>query len=155
MVMTKRKRKITAKNAILEDGLHQTVAEFLAIALPPSYPWTTVGHGGGGRFRGAQLKKRGLHKGWPDIQILQPPHGRFIGPELKRPVGGKPSDDQLLVHAMIRTVGGAVEFCHSLDEVEIFLRHQGVPLRATASAFLSQKPVDAKPQKQYTIFDHE
>lgn len=150
--MPKRKRKISI---VSEDALHRTVADFLRIALPPSYPWTTIGHGGGGRLRGARLKGLGLHEGWPDIQILQPPNGRFLGPELKRPVGGKPSNDQLIVHALIRAAGGAVEFCRSLEEVEIFLRRHGVPLRATAISFLSEKSVDAPPVKQYTIFEHE
>jgi hypothetical protein len=140
--MPKRKRKISI---VSEDALHQTVADFLRIALPPSYPWTTIGHGGGGRLRGARLNGLGLHKGWPDIQILQPPNGRFLGPELKRPVGGRPSEDQLTVHALIRAAGGAVAFCRSLEEVEIFLRHHGVPLRATAISFLSKNLLTCRP----------
>ena len=122
-----------------ERALHNAVAAFLRVALPeddkPGSPvWTTVGHGGGGKVRGAQLKAMGVRPGWPDVQILYP-YGQwpFIGIELKA-TRGRLSDEQIKCHARIRRAGGEVIVCRSVEEVETALRIRGVALKATTGA---------------------
>lgn len=118
-----------------ERALHAAVAAYLRVALPDAVLWTTVGHGGGGKVRGAQLKAAGMVAGWPDVQLLVPVpwYGqapRFIGIELKAK-SGRLSPEQIACHARIRAAGGEVIVCRSVEEVEQKLRALGVPLRAT------------------------
>ena len=98
-----------------EYQLHKAVAEYLTLILTPKgIPWTSVGHGGGGKIRGAQLKAAGLQPGWPDIQIIGP-NGRYIGIELK--AGSSLSPSQKQVHRTIEMAGGVVKICRSLEDV--------------------------------------
>lgn len=113
-----------------ERDLHAAVMGFLAVALPPHSANTTFPAGGGGRVRGAMLKKIGLDPGWPDIQIIY--DGQYYGVELKNHVG-RISDAQARAHEAIRDAGGCVCVCRSVREVELFLREHGIPLKARAS----------------------
>ena len=47
--------------------------------------FTAFPAGGGGRVRGAKLKKAGLQAGWPDIQLVY--QGRYFGLEVKTQTG--------------------------------------------------------------------
>ena len=122
-----------------EQAFHIAVAQYLDVALPPEYPWTTIGHGGGGKTRGSILKAMGVKPGWPDIIILAPSiswgssSSRFIGLELKAE-RGKLSPAQKDVHERILFVGGFVHICRTLAEVEGALRAEMIPLRAKMSA---------------------
>ena len=97
-----------------EAQLHRAVATYLTFALPKDAVWTTVGHGGGGKVRGAQLKAMGLKAGWPDIQILM--RGLFVGIELKGPKGKTSPEQDSIAHS-IEKAGGHYYVCRSLDDV--------------------------------------
>ncbi len=123
----------------VEQNFHIVVAQFLNLALPPEYPWTTIGHGGGGKTRGGILKAMGVKPGWPDIIILKPGfvdgngNLRFIGLELKAE-RGRLSPQQNSVHGSIKIAGGMVYVTRTLAEVEGALRAEMIPLRAKMSA---------------------
>ena len=114
-----------------EAALHKSVADYLSVALPAGVPWTTFPAGGGGRVRGSQLKRAGLQKGWPDIQILV--GGLYCGIELKAP-GKYPEPHQRAIHEAIKQCGGRVAVCRSVDEVEGTLKAWGVPIRTRVAA---------------------
>lgn len=114
-----------------EAELHRAVAKYLAHALPLRCVWTTVGHGGGGRVRGAHLKAAGVRAGWPDVQLCW--DGRLLCVELKAPKG-RVSDAQRACHDDLIAAGAGVAVCRSIADVEAALREWGIPLRAVASA---------------------
>lgn len=99
--------------------------EYLDMALPSHAIATTFPAGGGGKVRGAQLKRAGLKPGWPDIQILvrasafdsQRSFSRFIGFEAKRKIGGRVDAEQIVMHKLITNAGGAVYVVRTLDEI--------------------------------------
>ena len=114
-----------------EADLHRAVADFLALALPENVVWTTFPAGGGGKVRGASLKRAGLKPGWPDILLVVPPRGRLVGIELKLK-GRKPSKVQARVHEQLTLAGAVVTTCRSLEGVQHFLE-QLIPLRVRVS----------------------
>ena len=67
-----------------ESKLQCAVADLLRAHALPEWQWT---HFPAGEWRGvitgARLKRFGLQRGWPDIQLLSPT-GKFYGLELKR-----------------------------------------------------------------------
>lgn len=111
-----------------EELLHRSVAAFLDLALPDNAPYTTIGHGGGGKVRGGRLKAMGLKPGWPDIAIIFT--GRPIFIELKGPKG-KLSDAQITMDLRLNGAGAVTAICRSLEEVEDFLIVCGIPLKAS------------------------
>lgn len=113
-----------------EQQIHNAVVDFLSLALPADVPWTSFPAGGGGRVRGAQLKRAGLKAGWPDIQILI--DGLYCGIELKAP-GKYAEPHQRVIHETIKQCGGRVAVCRSVEEVEGTLRGWGIPLKASAA----------------------
>ncbi len=120
-----------------EQDFQITVAQYLDRALPREYAWTAIGHGGGGRVRGGILKAMGVKPGWSDIIILKPSHifdlVRFIGLELKSERGAL-SQSQRDVRRLIKSVGGMIYVCRTMDEVEGALRAELIPLRARVAA---------------------
>ncbi len=121
----KRPRDVARALAPKEQDFQSVAMEYLDLALPPHAIATTFPAGGGGKIRGAQLKRAGLKPGWPDIQILvrmspfDAPRSasRFIGFEAKREIGGRVSDDQNKMHPLIRNAGGVVYVVRTLDEI--------------------------------------
>ncbi len=112
-----------------ESRVHRAVARFLDLALPADCWWTTIGHGGGGKVRGAKLKAAGLKAGAPDILIVYRGQALFI--ELKGPKG-RLSPVQHETHYQIGEAGARVAMCRSVDEVETYLRHYcQIPLKAS------------------------
>ncbi len=119
-----------------EAALQRAVAQFLRRALRPPTFWTAIGHGGGGRVRGAQLKAMGVQKGWPDIIVMHPHAVRgtlVVGIELKAGKN-KQSDDQCLVEKWWGDCRAHYLVARSIEEVEGFLRGVGVPIHASVSA---------------------
>lgn len=118
-----------------EENLHVSVARFLDVALMPPATWTTFPSGGGGRVRGARLKRMGLKAGWPDILIVAPGAQHFnvklLGIELKTE-RGRASKEQKDVRASFAMCGALHTFCRSIDDVEQVLRANSIPIRATA-----------------------
>lgn len=115
-----------------EQQLHIGVADYLRLALRPPTIWTTIGHGGGGRVRGAFLKAMGVQPGWPDILVIDVLRHdtRVFGIELKGP-DGVSSPAQKQVAKAFAGVGAFYEICRSVEEVETFLRDLQVPLHAS------------------------
>lgn len=122
--MSRRSKPIVP--AISEAALHRQVADYLGYQLKPPVVWTTIGHGGGGRVRGAQLKAMGVHKGWPDILILAP-GPVVLGLELKRDVrAAKQSDEQVEIEAAFGQCNAWYAVCRSLDTVKKALAVVGI-----------------------------
>lgn len=107
--------------------MHKAVAKYLAYALPKDAVFTTIGHGGGGKVRGAQLKARGLLPGFPDILILH--QGLAYCIELKS-AKGRLSKEQEAVHGRLMVAGAFVETCRSLEEIDSQLFLWGMKPRA-------------------------
>lgn len=102
---------------ISEAILHKRVAEFLDVVLQPPVIWTTLGHGGGGKVRGAQLKAMGLKPGWPDILIIAP-GPNVLGIELKRPgKGARQSPEQAEVQEAFFGCKAWYCLCTSVESV--------------------------------------
>lgn len=115
-----------------EAALHRAVAAYLRVALKPPTIWTTIGHGGGGRVRGAQLKAMGVQPGWPDIIVIgQAGSNRFtVGLELKAPKGVQ-SAEQKAVQRSFPGAGALYYVCRSVEDVEQALFRAGFDLCAT------------------------
>ena len=102
-----------------EADLHKAVAQYLNLALPKNCWWSAIGHGGGGKIRGAQLKAMGLARGVPDIMIV-PPEGdfswRIIWIELKSKIGVL-SAEQKATHKILSDLGCLVLVARSVSDV--------------------------------------
>lgn len=117
-----------------EAQLHKAVAQFLRVALKPPTIWTTIGHGGGGRIRGAQLKAMGVQKGWPDILIIHADVNSgwwpvVVGLELKA-AKGTLSAEQKAFGKSLETAGGVYHVVRSVEEVWAALQTADIPLYA-------------------------
>jgi len=127
--------KYNAKPQVSEAALHKSVADYLRRALKPPTIWTTIGHGGGGRIRGAQLKAMGVQRGWPDIIVMTPDENNLcanvVGIELKTPKGTL-SPEQKVMHAAFKSTWAWYFKATSVEQVETFLHAAKVPLHATA-----------------------
>lgn len=113
-----------------EHRLQMAVAAFLSAVLPRDAAWTAVDAGQGRMdMKAAQIRKaRGVHAGWPDIQVVW--RGYFHGIELKAEKG-RVSDRQEHVHVDLKNAGAFVSVCRSIADVERALIHWAIPLRGT------------------------
>ena len=109
-----------------EYQLHCSVAAYLDRRFPPGGDvwWTTIGHGGGGKVRGAKLKATGVKRGVPDIMIL---HRRGNIPSMQvtdpyfielKAIGKKMTADQL---EFARWANGVVQVAYTISDVELIL----------------------------------
>jgi hypothetical protein len=98
-----------------ECKLQCTVAELLRCHALPSWRWT---HFPAGEWRGiitgARLKRMGLQRGFPDIQLISPA-GLFHGLELKR-AGENLTDDQEAFQLWCVAHGVPHSVAYSIDE---------------------------------------
>ena len=101
-----------------EEKFHRDVAGYLDLALPDGCWYTTIGHGGGGEFRGIRLKAAGMKAGVPDILLISNSIALFI--ELKSNTGVL-SDTQKETIPAIEKAGGRVKVCRTLEDVETAL----------------------------------
>lgn len=128
--------KYGAKPRMSEAALHKAVAAYLRLALKPPTIWTTIGHGGGGKIRGAQLKAMGVQKGWPDILVMTPNGDkgdtRVVGIELKAK-SGRMTDEQTALREAFGKTWARYFKATSVDQVETFLHAAGVPLHSRLS----------------------
>lgn len=109
-----------------EDQLHNTVAQFLALSLPADViAHHSMNEGKRGWQTQRKLKRFGMVKGWPDLEIVA--QGRVYFIELKAPgriengcTKGKGylSPEQRECHDRLRNAGCAVAVCRSLEEVQ-------------------------------------
>jgi hypothetical protein len=124
-----------------EQALQISVAAFLRHALKHPTWWSAIGHGGGGRVRGAILKAMGVKAGVPDVLVMHPvgsvvrsANGCWlIGVELKSEKG-RLSTAQVLSKQAFEDAGGIYYVARSVDEVEGFLKGVGIPLHARIAA---------------------
>jgi len=118
-----------------EDALHIAVAEYLAIALPTGWVWSTVDMGGKRtKTEAGLLKAKGARPGFPDIVIFGPPAVEpvvFI--ELKAKAGRLGSEQEQFAHD-VKSLGLRWYCCRSVDDVAFALHQAGVPLRAKVAA---------------------
>jgi hypothetical protein len=112
-----------------ERVLHKQIADTLALTLTPATWFTTFPSGGGGRVRGALLKRMGLVPGVPDLLLISGGRAHWI--ELKAP-GGSLSQAQRLVHKILEGVGCHVATCRSLNDVLRQLETWGIETRISA-----------------------
>ena len=115
-----------------EAALHKAVAKYLHAVLAPEVIWTTIGHGGGGRIRGGQLKAMGLRKGVPDLLLCWWCGSAEIGwIELKSKKGRtSPEQQEFLLKA--RDLGHNTAIVRDLSFLEETLKFWRVPTRIAA-----------------------
>ena len=111
------------RHAHHEDDLHMAVAQLLRLVLPADAIWSTIPAGGGGKIRGAKLKKMGYRAGWPDIEIVASGRPHVI--ELKT-LTGTVSPVQRACHKALVRAGALVAVCRSIPDVEGTLRGWGL-----------------------------
>ena len=112
-----------------EALFHRQVALYLRAAVREPWFWTTFPAGGGGKTRGAQLKRMGLMPGMPDILLVGP--NRLVGLELKT-AAGRQSVEQKAVAQRFERCGFSYLLARNLDEVEVLLMAAAVPLAVKA-----------------------
>jgi hypothetical protein len=128
------RRRIKPAAVYSESELHQTVAEFLDLALLPPAIYSTFPAGWGKLSwkAASHLKKCGMKPGMPDIFVFDrvgPVQAtKVIGLELKKP-GEKASAAQQLMFPRLREVGIAIYVCESLDDVVRALTREKIGLR--------------------------
>lgn len=110
-----------------EREFHRSVAQYLDIILTRDTYWTTIGHGGGGKVRGAILHGMGMKPGVPDIMLVRGGMVFFLELKAKR---GVVSPDQIVCHDMIMRAGGRVKTCKTIESVTAALREWNIPLRS-------------------------
>lgn len=129
------------KRAAPEQVLQISVAQYLRTVLAPEVVWTAIGHGGGGRTRGALLKAMGLLPGVADIVIYWhaqkfhfhqvpvdlPAIGHIELKSTKAPKKPPPMQDAFAQRVL--ALGHHHAVCRSLDAVAASLALWGVPMR--------------------------
>jgi hypothetical protein len=110
--MNKPRTKRKEPEAVLQSAIFESIKDILL----PEVLITCFPSGGGGRVRGAKLKKMGLSSGWPDLQLIH--KAKFYGIEVKTSVGRlSPAQSDLherLIHqgakvAIVRSEKDAIE----------------------------------------------
>jgi hypothetical protein len=94
--------------------LQTQIVDALKKILDYSVCFTAFPAGGGGRIRGAKLKKAGLTPGWPDIQLIAK-DGRYYGMEVKTATG-RLSQAQRSLHKRLEDNGCKVVVVRSVEE---------------------------------------
>lgn len=120
-----------------EQDLQRSVAQYLDAVLAKDVLWTAIGHGGGGKIRGAMLKGMGLKRGVPDIYIawdyfeIDDSHQRnTVWIELKAATG-RQSQEQHVFEQRAAAIGHKYTICKSVNDVASALEEYGVPTRET------------------------
>jgi hypothetical protein len=90
------------------------LVDHLKTHLKKDVLFTAFPAGGGGRVRGAKLKKAGLQAGWPDIQLIY--KGQYYGLEVKTPQG-RLSPSQSRLHQKLIEGGCKVAVVRSVKEM--------------------------------------
>lgn len=118
-----------------EAQLQRAVASYLSLVMPDKVMWSAIGHGGGGKIRGAQLKGMGLRRGLADFYIawytINGQQTLWI--ELKSK-DGRQSDEQKQFQACVENIGHSYIICRSIDEVVNAIILNAVPTKARRAA---------------------
>lgn len=110
-VIKKIKRRV--KRGEPELVLQSAIVDALKPVLRKEVLLTAFPAGGGGRVRGAKLKRAGLQAGWPDLQLVF--KGRYYGIEVKTPIG-KLSTAQSHIHQRLEESGCKVAVVRSVND---------------------------------------
>jgi len=94
--------------------LQTQIVDALRKILDVSICLTAFPAGGGGRIRGAKLKKAGLTTGWPDLQLIAR-DGKYYGIEVKT-TSGRLSQAQRSLHKRLEDNGCKVVVVRSVEE---------------------------------------
>ena len=117
-----------------EQQLQQAAAELLSRILPDTVLWTAIGHGGGGRVRGAILKSMGLRAGVADLLISwSDPYIRVLWIEMKSK-RGLLRPEQKEFRRLVTGLGHGYVVIRSLENLLVALRDNGVPHKQTRIA---------------------
>lgn len=118
-----------------EAQLQRAVASYLSLVLPDKVMWSAIGHGGGGKIRGAQLKGMGLRRGLADFYIawytINGQQTLWI--ELKSK-DGRQSDEQKQFQTCVENIGHSYIICRSIDGVVNAIILCAVPTKARRAA---------------------
>lgn len=147
--LTKKQAKAFGLKAPSEGVIGQSVARFLALALPDGWEWTHIANGGERTKAGAgKLRAEGVRAGAPDYvlspgrHVVLPNEGLWIGDpisvvwiELKSEDGTLEPEQRRWRRHLIQARGSHWFLCRSDIDVEAALRILlGVPLRATCAS---------------------
>lgn len=102
--------------------------------LPQGTFLTCFPAGGGGKIRGAMLKRMGLQPGFPDLLLIY--SGAPYGFELKAAKGSL-TKAQIATHEALERAGMPVVTIRTLDDALSALAQWGIPLR-TQSVFVGK-----------------
>jgi hypothetical protein len=102
--------KTRTKRREPEAVLQTLIFDLLKINLSSDVLITCFPSGGGGRVRGAKLKKMGLSSGWPDLQLIH--KGKYYGLEVKTEKG-RLSPAQSALHERLISQGAKVSVVRS------------------------------------------
>ena len=106
-----------------EYQLQSLIFEFLKIQLNKDALVTCFPSGGGGKIRGAMLKRMGLVAGWPDLQIIH--KGMYYGLEVKTEKG-KVSENQKAIHDSLKKQGAKVAVVRTPEQAWIQIKEWGL-----------------------------
>tara|TARA_B100001142_G_scaffold107368_1_gene109218 strand:- start:1052 stop:1510 length:459 start_codon:yes stop_codon:yes gene_type:complete len=133
-----------------EDQLQDYVVQWLDASLPHNSVWHHSPNEGTRHISyQRRLKKLGTKWGWPDLELFIDDAGWLdnvkrlpIFIELKRPRGGKVSDNQKKIHEELRAAGSHLVVAKRIAEVELFLSRL-IKLRQTGQANLVKQICEA------------
>lgn len=123
-----------------EQRIQQAIADLLHHVLPDEVVWSAVGHGGGGKTRGAILKSMGLLPGVPDMvvmwrdsltlegEVLKLSTTATLWLEVKSPKG-RQSSEQREFQRRVVALGHRYHLVHSPEEAYDALRRAGCPVK--------------------------
>ena len=105
--------KARTKRKETESALQASIFQVINLILSKDVLITCFPSGGGGKIRGARLKRMGLSSGWPDLQLIY--KGKYYGIEVKTSVG-KLSSAQSELHKRLSDQGAKVAVVKSEKE---------------------------------------
>ena len=125
--------------ATLEVTAQKRVVRWLHTVLPPGSIVAAYANERGAKARteaarrryGAQIRASGRKAGMPDLSIYLP-GARVVLIEMKRPVGGVLSEDQIACHRELQALGFSVGVATSVDEARELLASWGVAVNHAA-----------------------
>lgn len=127
--MPNKRRNVKTKAHSPEQQFQVVLIQVLSWTLKPDVLVTHFPAGGGGRVRGAQLKRMGLLPGMPDLLFLHKGCVYFL--ELKA-AKGRLTPAQKDIHTWLENHGFVVNVARSVEEALSILKRWGL-VKASAS----------------------
>ncbi len=115
-----------------EHDIQEQVCRVLRLALGSEVFWSSLDHANARNAKaGAMRKARGVRAGLPDMEFVF--RGQYHGIELKA-ADGALSPIQIETHSRIKTAGGKIATCNSVETVLEKLREWNIPIRVRIAA---------------------